>query len=83
VTGPAEASDADLLEQATPVDEQLDAATDDDGPAAGATDADRAEQAAEVAPGQRLTSSDVPLEADAADALDQATVVPEQDDERR
>jgi len=52
------------------------------GPA-GASDADRAEQATEVAPGQRLTSSDVPLEADAADALEQATVVPEQDDERR
>ena len=54
MTGPGEASDADLLEQAT-----------------------------EGAPEQRLTSSDVPLEADTADALEQATVVPEPDDDRR
>ena len=48
-----------------------------------APDADVVEQAAAVAPGEHRADRDLPLEADAYDAAEQAVVVDLDEDERR
>jgi hypothetical protein len=48
-----------------------------------ASEADVLEQAAEAAPGEHTAARDLPLEADPADAQEQAQVVELDEDERR
>ena len=79
------------MTEATPEDraEQLTPAAGDDASAPsvaapGESDPfDAAEQAAPAGPGEHRTDPDLPLEADAADAAEQAVVVELDEDEHR
>lgn len=72
--------DADVQEQAAPLDDAA-PATDPRVPPY-ADEADALEQGREAAPGPHAVETALPLEADEADTADQAVAVPLDEDER-
>ena len=87
MTTPDEATPADVVEQQTTPTGDAPKPVDPDVPLE-ATDADVLEQAAPAGPGEHLATSggdagSVPLEADPYDAVEQASVVELDEDERR